>query len=68
MLTIVKKSKIEKLQAQVTSARLDSSLYADEVELLKIENRILREANARLFEKTASARSRDEKGHFLPKN
>ena len=68
MLTIVRKSKIEKLQAQLTSARLDSSNYSDEVRLLKKENKILREANARLFEKTASARKRDAKGHFLPKN
>ena len=34
---------------------------------LKTANKILRESNMRLFEKTPSARLRDEKGHFLPK-
>lgn len=34
---------------------------------LKTANKILRESNMRLFEKTPSARLRDEKGRFLPK-
>ena len=38
-----------------------------ELDELKAANKILRESNMRLFEKTPSARLRDEKGHFLPK-
>ena len=34
---------------------------------LRQANKILRESNMRLFEKTPAARLRDEKGHFLPK-
>ena len=38
-----------------------------EKEDLRQANKILRESNMRLFEKTPAARLRDEKGHFLPK-
>jgi len=67
MFGLIKKSKIEKLQSQLASERINSSQLTDEVSMFRRENKILREANARLFEKTAAARSRDAKGHFLPK-
>lgn len=66
-LTTIKKSKVERLQAQVATERINNSQLVDEVSTLRRENRILSEANARMFEKTPAARSRDAKGHFLPK-
>lgn len=38
-----------------------------EIDELKAANKILRESNMRLFEKTPAARLRDEEGKFLPK-
>jgi len=67
-LTTIKKSKVERLQARVATEKINNSQLLDEVTVLRKENKILREANARLFEKSAAARKRDEKGHFLPKN
>ena len=38
-----------------------------ELDELKAANKILRESNLRLFEKTPAARKKDSKGRFLPK-
>lgn len=67
-LTTIKKSKVERLQAQVATERINNSQLVDEVTVLRKENKILREANQRLFQKTPAARQRDSKGHFLPKS
>lgn len=66
-LTTIKKSKVERLEAQLASERINNSQLVDEVNTLRVENKALRELNARLFEKSAAARKRDDKGQFLPK-
>jgi len=49
--------------------RTTSKLIAlnNEIDELKAANKILRESNARLFDRTPAARKRNLKGQFLPK-
>ena len=63
-LTIIKKSKIEKLQTQFVAEKINVSQLTEEIAMYRRENKLLRESNHRLFEKTAAARTRDPKGKF----
>jgi len=62
--TTIRKSKVERLQAQLATERINVSQLTDEVSMFRKENKILREANVGLYER--AYRKRDAKGHYLP--
>lgn len=67
MFGLVKQSKVERLQAELVSERIDKGHLLDKVTELEKANKVLRDSNLVLFQKTPAARKRDAKGHFLPK-